>query len=991
MSKSNSKSKPDLEGLFLLFCQTKDPNYLGQVFDRTATELHQVASHLAMDASGADDLLQATFLVAIERCDRFQKGSRVVPWLFGIMVNESRVMRRRQGKMLTLEDLKLEEKQPTPQQVLEGHELTREVMAAIAKMPEQYHPVMSMYLRYGLSNSEIALNLMRQPATVRKQLSRGLEMLRRALPASLVAGSVALTTTVQGFAATREVLLSKAAAVAAKAASTSSTLVLGKLGLVAGAVTLTAAVAALTLLPLAVEQTSIDELSPRAMAPAKILEEPVGSKTIATSTTQTTQTNLPTLPSRVLLALSSQDHPVPSRAATVDSNNLAFHLNSYGASALLIGAVAMLSPLGHGHRAIYSYEGTALAPLRGQLGALGDLNLDGYPDVARGSTEHEKDPDGTPGTGDEVPAVGAVFVYSGKDGTLLTIFEGTTAFERFGAAIAGVGDYDFDAVPDFVCGEPHFNSDPDSAPASGDEEVGIGRILLVSGTSGAILWSRLGENTGDYFGYDRAAIIGDMSGDGIADMVTSAPGFTADPDGTLGNGDDLQAAGRVYAISGATGSVLWTRDGEEHAAFQSHYGGGVGDFNFDGVPDVVIGADRATGNADGTLGNGDDVAVAGRVLVVSGVDGSTIRTYFGAAANVRFGSQVAGFDDINFDGFNEIVVGAKRTPLDPDGIPGSGDEYAKAGAVHLLSGRDGSIIFTRSGEYINEEMGLRDLAVLGDVDLDGFSDYAVGVPGWDSDPAGPDGTPGTPAGAPDDLLDNGRVLVLSGFDGSDIFDFQGERGGSRFIYGGTRGDGDLLGSQVVAAGDVNLDGSPDIWTSAPNWDADPLGPDGTAGTGDEDLNSGKLYMVSGLPMTLTADNHTFSVGMSDSQAMTIHAGLDNALKNYWLFTGFAASGNTPGVTMAPGVVIPLNQPDPLTSFVISLTQSGGGAPIFVGWKSTLDAAGMAFPSLNTFGPVPVAVGITLHHAALVYTSNGCGAGCDTFQLATNWVPMTTTP
>ncbi len=143
--------------------------------------------------------------------------------------------------------------------------------------------------------------------------------------------------------------------------------------------------------------------------------------------------------------------------------------------------------------------------------------------------------------------------------------------------------------------------------------------------------------------------------------------------------------------------------------------------------------------------------------------------------------------------------------------------------------------------------------------------------------------------------------------------------------------------------------------------------------------------------TLTADKYHLSLSVANSQTMTIDAGVVNAGKNYWLFTGFAASGDVPGVVMAPGVVIPLNQPDPLTSFVIGITQLGGGAPTFAGWKSTLDGAGKATPSLNTFGPTPTPLGITLHHAALVYTANGCGVGCDTFQLATNWVPMTTAP
>ncbi len=143
--------------------------------------------------------------------------------------------------------------------------------------------------------------------------------------------------------------------------------------------------------------------------------------------------------------------------------------------------------------------------------------------------------------------------------------------------------------------------------------------------------------------------------------------------------------------------------------------------------------------------------------------------------------------------------------------------------------------------------------------------------------------------------------------------------------------------------------------------------------------------------TLSADTNVMSVSAASTQNLILCAGKANALKNYWVFTGFAASGDIPGVTFAPGVVLPLNQPDPLTGIVASLTQLGGGAPTFVGWKGLLNVDGEASASMNIIGPVPVPIGVTIRHAALVYTSNGCGFGCDTFQLATNWVPMTTVP
>ncbi len=91
-----------------------------------------------------------------------------------------------------------------------------------------------------------------------------------------------------------------------------------------------------------------------------------------------------------------------------------FQLTGAGASALLIGAIAMLSPLGNAQRDIYTYESKG-----GNCGSVGDQNADGYPDFSVGSASRTHDPDGTPGTGDEKPSAGVVEVYSGANGTFL--------------------------------------------------------------------------------------------------------------------------------------------------------------------------------------------------------------------------------------------------------------------------------------------------------------------------------------------------------------------------------------------------------------------------------------------------------------------------------------------------------------------------------------------------------------------------------------------
>src|SRR5690242_9217 len=90
-----------------------------------------------------------------------------------------------------------------------------------------------------------------------------------------------------------------------------------------------------------------------------------------------------------------------------------------------------------------------------------------------------------------------------------------------------------------------------------------------------------GEAAEDQFGW-IARNIGDVDGDGIADVVTSAPT----------HGADGPKAGRIYVYSTGKGKLLWTADGRP----SDELGSGVeaaGDTNGDGIPDVVAsGPDR---------------------------------------------------------------------------------------------------------------------------------------------------------------------------------------------------------------------------------------------------------------------------------------------------------------------------------------------------------------------------------------------------------------
>src|SRR5688572_21828578 len=86
------RSRADV--LFARFRRTGDPRALAKLFDLTAPELFRVAVYLAGDRNLAEDLVQATFLAAIEGQAGFTEGRAVLPWLLAILANRARLARR---------------------------------------------------------------------------------------------------------------------------------------------------------------------------------------------------------------------------------------------------------------------------------------------------------------------------------------------------------------------------------------------------------------------------------------------------------------------------------------------------------------------------------------------------------------------------------------------------------------------------------------------------------------------------------------------------------------------------------------------------------------------------------------------------------------------------------------------------------------------------------------------------------------------------------
>lgn len=194
---------------FAEFRRTGDPVALAEVFDLCSSEVLQVAVRLCRDPGEAEDLLQQTFLTAIERAQTYDPERRLMPWLMGILTNLAR-RHRAQAVRDPEQDRLSQPFELGPMERAEESELQGHLDEALATLPLAWQPVAILRLRHGLTAPEIAHALRRPPGTVRSQLYRALETLRGALPAGIAGAIAVLITQAPGMAAVRARIMDRA-------------------------------------------------------------------------------------------------------------------------------------------------------------------------------------------------------------------------------------------------------------------------------------------------------------------------------------------------------------------------------------------------------------------------------------------------------------------------------------------------------------------------------------------------------------------------------------------------------------------------------------------------------------------------------------------------------------------------------------------------------------------------------------------------------------
>jgi outer membrane protein OmpA-like peptidoglycan-associated protein len=340
----------------------------------------------------------------------------------------------------------------------------------------------------------------------------------------------------------------------------------------------------------------------------------------------------------------------------------------------------------------YAFAGTAVAT--------GDLNGDGFPDLAVG----------IPGYNDEGVDVGAVAIHLGGPQGLIqapwALFIGSAPQGFFGASLAYLGDVNGDGFGDLAVGAPE-----DDPLTSG------GAVYVFHGAAEAPVapaWSWTVDVRDAQTGFALAGP-GDLDGDGWADLLIGSPGVQFDV--------TRPTPGAVFLIPGGPGGLDSTPSWSYLPSVgNGRYGqvlAGVGDLNNDGIPDVVIGAPHfdpgdapGAGRAELFYGLGAPPGLA--AVAAWDTTGRLPGTSVGTAA-------AAG--DVDGDGFPDLLIGAAHADFEFAGDLGWVSVHAGT-----ASGIDpGPAAATLGGLSSSAGFGDR-LVVVGDIDGDGRSELVVASP-----------------------------------------------------------------------------------------------------------------------------------------------------------------------------------------------------------------------------------------------------------------------
>ena len=369
----------------------------------------------------------------------------------------------------------------------------------------------------------------------------------------------------------------------------------------------------------------------------------------------------------------------------------------------------------------FSIQGDISSDLTGtSVSGIGDVNGDGIMDLMIGA----------PAANDEIGQV--YVVYGGQNSTIQLssfpssqgfIIRGSSAERTTGISVSGTGDVNQDGIPDLLMGTKVSNDNFNAAYLVYGGQNGTIYLETFPSIQGFVMQGEIFVTQGDNSNNCSVSGTADIDGDGIPDMLLKLDPIS-----------DYVSPGNAYLVYGGQKGKINLNDFPNTQGFvitgalSNSYTGqsvsGTGDFNGDGIPDLLIGAPGNSapenaylvyGGQDGTINLASFSNSQGLVIIGAGSisDGYTT------------GQSVSGTGDVNGDGIPDLLIGA----------PGIEDNTGMAYVVY--GGRSGIITladfpnscgFAIKGVAVGDRFGAS-VSGTGDVNQDGIPDLLIGAPG----------------------------------------------------------------------------------------------------------------------------------------------------------------------------------------------------------------------------------------------------------------------
>ncbi len=341
----------------------------------------------------------------------------------------------------------------------------------------------------------------------------------------------------------------------------------------------------------------------------------------------------------------------------------------------------------------------------------GDVNGDGFDDVIIGAPF-------SAGSGNSATYAGESYVIFGSS-TLPTTIElatlgaagitlfGADAGDNSGHAVSTAGDLNNDGIDDFAISSISAGGVGNALPTSGETYVIFGGQALPATVNlanlGAAGITIFGADPGDFSGYSLSDG-GDVNGDGFDDLLIGA--FHGD-----GSAENKTDSGESYVIFGEAtlpttinldnlGSAGITIFGVDSDDISGRSISTAGDINDDGFDDILIGALLADGAGNAKPSAGESYLIFGSDTLPTTIELSNLGTagitYLAIDAGDNVGQSVSNAGDVNGDGFDDIVIGARLAD-------GAGNARVDSGESYVIFGKADRINNGPPVTYINKQ------------------------------------------------------------------------------------------------------------------------------------------------------------------------------------------------------------------------------------------------------------------------------------------------